>query len=176
MPDAQQYEAFVRLVEQHRRQVFGYIYALVRSFQDSEDIYQDTCMVLWNKFDQFQPDTNFVSWACQVAQFEVRNFVKRRSRSHLHFTPDLQDQLAEVQAAVTSDDSDRYYAALDTCMEKLPVNDRQLIQACYGDARPFKKVAEEMQRSPHSIYDALSRIRHSLLDCIRRTLAREGHS
>ena len=37
----------------HQSQLFGYIYSLVRDLDDADDLFQQTSLVLWDKFDQF---------------------------------------------------------------------------------------------------------------------------
>ena len=62
----------MRLMTQHQRRIFGYIYTLVPDRHDAEDILQETSVVVCEKFEQFQPGTDFVAWACQIAYWEVR--------------------------------------------------------------------------------------------------------
>ena len=44
---------FAALLRQHQTQLFGYIYSLVRDLDDADDLFQQTSLVLWDKFDQF---------------------------------------------------------------------------------------------------------------------------
>ena len=44
-----------RFLRQHQTQLFGYIYSLVRDLDDADDLFQQTSLVLWDKFDQFDP-------------------------------------------------------------------------------------------------------------------------
>ena len=49
--------------------------ALLPNEQDAQDVFQRTSLVLWQKFDQFDSDRDFLPWACGVAHYEVRNFL-----------------------------------------------------------------------------------------------------
>ena len=65
--------------------------------------------------------------------------------------------------------------ALRQCLGKLPANDRQLVQQCYGEAESsFKTIAEKLGRPVNTVYKALNRIRRSLHQCIDRRLSAEG--
>ena len=172
MDDSPRHDEFVALLEQHRTQLFGYIYALLRNLQDTEDIYQQTCLVLWRKFADYQSDTKFLSWACQTAQFEVRNFLKRKSRQQAYLSEVRQNELAALQSHGSA--AHRHEDAVRHCTSRLAERDRDLIQRCYGTDHSFKQVAKDLGRSPKSVYDALSRIRRGLMLCIQRFLAREG--
>jgi RNA polymerase sigma-70 factor, ECF subfamily len=175
MPDSSRHDEFVELLSQHRSQVFGYIYALLRNLNDAEDVYQETALVLWRKFDEYVPGTHFVRWACAVARNSVAAFSKRERRNRRYFSPEFQEELAAIQASVVQEDADLTQAALVDCMKKLPEGDRRLVETCYGAGHSFKDVAEQLGRSAQSIYDALSRIRRQLMACIDRTTARVNH-
>ncbi len=60
-------------------------------------------------------------------------------------------------------------------MKGLSDVDRDLLALCYGTQQSFREVAEQLGRSPQSVYDSLSRIRRVLLECIERAAARREH-
>ncbi len=175
MSDLRSHDRFVELLTQHRGPLFGYIYALVRRLDDAEDLYQDTAMVMWSKFQEYEPGTNFMGWACTIARFRVANFLKGERRRRRFFSHALQEELAALQARIQPEDAGFQQEALLDCMKGLSDADRQLLDLCYGTQRSFREVAEELGRSPQSVYDSLSRIRRVLLECIDRAAARREH-
>jgi RNA polymerase sigma-70 factor (ECF subfamily) len=170
--DLRTHDEFVEILSRHRGQLFGYIYALVRRLDDAEDIYQDTALVMWNKFRQYEPGTNFLGWACAIARFRAANFLKQERRRRRHFNQALQEELAAMQASIRVEDAGLQQEALPDCLEQLPDADRQLVELCYGGRESFRQVAERLGRSPQSVYDALCRIRRVLFECIDRVVAR----
>lgn len=172
----QQHESFVRLLREHQGQVYGYILALVNNFADADDLFQRTCLVMWRKFGSFDEGSNFVRWACAVARLEVLDFLRARRRKPLLLSEDLQHQLAMDQAEASAEFLADRQAALSACMEKLSTVDRRLIELCYGGQGTVAQAAASLGRSKHSIYNSLRRIRAGLLECVRRTFAREGLS
>ena len=175
MSDSSRHAEFVELLTQHRSQLFGYLYALLRNLDDAEDVYQDTAMVLWSKFDQYASGTHFFRWACVVARNCTATFLKQKRRDRRYFSPAFQEELAAIQADMGPVDLEQSHEALIDCMKKLPEADRQLIAVCYGSRRAFKQIAEQLGRSAQSVYDALCRIRHQLLECIDRVVAQNEH-
>ena len=172
MSDSERQAVFAQLLAEHQDKLYGYIHALLRNFADSEDVYQQTTLVLWKKFDTFERSTSFFSWACRVAQFEVRNFIRRSKRDHLYLSEPVWRVLASAQEAKLSGDREERIEALEHCVEGLPPADRQLLDDCYGTSRSLVEVAKQLERSPQSIYDALSRIRVALAACVKRALSR----
>jgi RNA polymerase sigma-70 factor, ECF subfamily len=175
MSDSSRHAEFVELLAQHRGQVFGYIYALLRNLNDAEDVYQDTALVLWSKFDEYAPDTHFVRWACVVAKNCAATFLRQKQRQRRYFSAEFQEELAVLQADIAASEAEQSHEALVDCMQKLPPNDRHLVDVCYGGEHSFKDAAAQLGRSAQSVYDSLSRIRRQLLDCIDRTTAQADH-
>ncbi|MCX7009597.1 MAG: hypothetical protein NTY53_20530 [Kiritimatiellaeota bacterium] len=65
------------LMTQHQRHIFSYIYTLIPNQHDAADILQETSLVICEKFHEFQPGTDFVAWACQIAWWRVRAVRKK---------------------------------------------------------------------------------------------------
>jgi RNA polymerase sigma-70 factor (ECF subfamily) len=161
---------FAERLREAQSRLFGYIHSLVRDLDDADDLFQQTTLILWNKFDDFDPARSFLSWACGVARLEVCNFLRSRGRQRLYFSDDLNLLLAEAQDEMTHDESEERRIALSGCVEKLRQRDRQLLDECYGLEGGVSEVAGRHGRSPQSVHNSLRRIRRSLFECIRRTL------
>ncbi len=147
---------------------------LVGNSADADDVWQRTSITLWRRFSQWQPGTNFLAWASQVARFEVKNFFRVRSRDRLHFDVSLLDSLADLRASLRDDLSARR-DALARCLEKLRPADRELIGQCYVSKNTTAKaVAQRLGKQVNTVYKALIRIRRALFECIERSLAAEA--
>ena len=57
MYDPKRYDEFVNLVRLHTNRMLGYLDALLLNRDDAEDLFQETCLVLWRKFDEFRAGT-----------------------------------------------------------------------------------------------------------------------
>ena len=168
---------FTKYLAANQTRLYGYIHSLIPDIHDVDDLYQQTALVLWNKFGEFDRDRDFFAWACGVARGEVANFVRRRVRQRLYLCADVNLLLVEAHEELTNQEQDDRRAALSRCIEKLPAADRELLAECYRDERTGEGVhaaADRRQRSSHSVYNSLRRIRKALFDCINRTLERRA--
>src|SRR5260221_6886232 len=86
----------MRLMTQHQRRIFGYIYTLVPDRHDAEDILQETSVVICEKFEQFQAGTDFAAWACQIAYWEVRPARQKFPRAKVVFDQEAVDAAAQT--------------------------------------------------------------------------------
>jgi RNA polymerase sigma-70 factor, ECF subfamily len=173
MLDPKRYDEFVDLLRLHTNRMLGYLDALLLNRDDAEDLFQETCMVLWQKFDEFKPGTNFLAWALRVADRKVMNFQTTQSRRSA-FTASLRDALIVEIANRKAEDVADSLAALARCMERLAQGDRKMVTLCYADGVPIPQVADNLGRSSESVYHSLRRIRNGLLDCIHRELKHAG--
>lgn len=165
---------FAELFAEHQPRVFGYILAIVRNSADANDILQQTAVTLWNKFDGFEPGTDFAAWAITTARFESLNFLKYRRRSRLSFDQSVIELLATEFEEPSSDLIDARRSALRKCLAKLSPLDAKLIDNRYSHGLGSRQLAELMDRSQASVCNSLRRIREALLACIQHRLDQEG--
>jgi RNA polymerase sigma-70 factor (ECF subfamily) len=164
-------EEFAELLGHDQARLFGYIHSLVRDLNDADDLFQQTTLILWRKFDEFDRQRSFFSWACGIARLEVANFVRARGRQRLVFSDDLSLLLIEAQEEMSRNEVEDRREALTRCIEKLRSQDRDLLTECYSDEDGVQSAALRRGRYPQSVFNSLRRIRRTLLECITRTLS-----
>lgn len=164
---------FLPLWTLHQRRVFAYIYMLVPNRADAEDLLQETSITLWEKFDGFEPGTDFVAWACQVAYWKVRNARRKYARSPIIHDDDLLSSLS-AKALASRPEFDRRHEALEACLKRLNQRDQRLVMSRYETGTTIKEAAERAGRSVDATYKALSRIRRALQECVSLRLERRS--
>lgn len=162
---------FAELFRKHYHQLFGYVHTLVRNSVDAEDVVQQTSLILWRKFDEYQPGSNFCTWACTAARFEAMKFLRSNRRYREHFSEAFQVKLAETMAGLRPEIVNARALALPDCVDRLPENQRELVLQCFDGSKSVATIAEETGRTTHSIYSSLRNIRNKLLDCIDRSVS-----
>ena len=165
---------FSSLLRQHYRRLFAYVYAIVRSYPDAEDVVQQASMVLWKKFGDYQPDTDFFPWACSVARLEAMHLLRRQRRYRAHFSEAFQQRLAAAMAFIPAETVNARVIALEDCVKNLPENQRGLLKECFSEAKTVATVAQEAGRTPHSVYSSLRNIRNKLLECVDQSVFEVG--
>ena len=156
---------FVALFAAHDRGIYKYVLTLLANANDTQEVFQETSVTLWQKFDEYRPGSNFFAWACRVAYFEVLRFRQTHRRDRLRFGDDLLDTLATERSAHEGLLQARR-SALPDCMKKLPVGDRELIELRYAGEETVLEIAQRTGRQSNTLYKALERIRRTLMKCI----------
>ncbi|MCG8585659.1 MAG: sigma-70 family RNA polymerase sigma factor [Pirellulales bacterium] len=167
---------FVDLLVENQNRLFAYLFAVLRNRDDTEEVFQQTSLVLWRKFDDFELGTNFFRWAAQVAQYELMSFFKSRRRSRLVFSDETVELLGIDAPELDHDEDGPRRDAMAKCLDKLKPDDRKLVVDCYGNQLSVRELADELGRSRTSVHNSLRRIREWLMGCIERTLAAEDRT
>lgn len=163
----------VRLLTQNQRRIFSYLYTLVPDRHAAEDLLQETCMVICEKFDEFQPETDFVAWACQIAYWEVRAARQKFARSKVLFDDAVLEAVAKTATEMAPELNERH-EALASCLEKLHPRDRELIITRYEPGGGVEAAARRTGRTVVAAYKALTRIRRLLQDCVTLQLSADS--
>ena len=171
-PESPDPQRFLRLFMENERRIYGFIASLLPNLVDADDILQETSLVLWQKFDQFRIGTDFVAWACRVAQLQVFKFYEKQGRSRLRFDLETLESIAKETLAMGPLLEARHQA-LAKCLDEMTARDRDLLQRRYANDASPQQIAEQVGRSIHAIYKALSRIHDGLLTCILGKLDKE---
>ena len=128
---------------------------------------QETNLFIWRHPEEYRAGTNFAAWACKIAYYQVLTFRKRQARNRLRFSDVLVEQLASNAAGDSLSVSDNV-EAFESCVAKLNVQDRELLDLRYEPGATVESVARQVGRSDKAVYNALTRIRTWLLECMQR--------
>ncbi|MBI1368510.1 MAG: sigma-70 family RNA polymerase sigma factor [Planctomycetes bacterium] len=167
---SEDYEAFVELLMAHQRRILGFIRSQVRSLDDAEDLMQQTSIVLWRKFDEFDRASDFAAWAFRIARYEVLNHWSKEDVQRRVFSQRTLDQLADMAEAMRPE-FDARQSALQECMKHLDGSNRELLEMRYSQSLSPKSIAERIGQSVWAVYRSLQRVHTSLMTCIERRVA-----
>jgi len=161
---------FVRLLSGAYPRVYRLIVSLVGNLHDADDVLQDVCVVLWEKFAQYDPHGSFGHWASGIAVNVCRNFLRKKQR---RYATGLHDEIVSQVSHVhhgTSELLELRRETLRNCLGKLTEQEHELLQHVYGNRDAVVDLARDAGHSPGRMYGRLFRIRKKLLDCINKTL------
>lgn len=164
---------FVSLLASCQRPVFLYAMSLLGNVDDAEEVVQESGLVMWKKFREYQPGTDFVRWACQIARFQSLQLRARRFRRPQVFSNDFLSMFAAAAEERTQADHEARRQAFLKCMQGLKASDRDLIVRRYRKGASTRDVAAALNRSPQGTRRSLQRIRETLARCVHLRLGRE---
>ncbi len=176
MDASSQHDQFVERFVRSQDRIYAYVVTLLPNRADAEEVFQQTSLILWKKWQQFDPGRDFLPWACGIAHHEVRNFLRKRAHEgRVFLSEDVMAEVAEVRLEL-HDLLEARRRALRKCLDRLKQGRRELLERCYAGRDSIKTIAENLGQKPNVLYVTLKRLRRALFDCINRTLAAEGLS
>jgi RNA polymerase sigma-70 factor (ECF subfamily) len=166
-PDAQRHaEEFTELYAACERRLYVYIVALIGNPFDAHDLLQETSLILWQKFHQFQRGTNFLAWAREVARLRILRFRRMHANEMFALQPQAIEALTCHFDAVPDGPSRFYGDVLADCVNALHDGDRELIRLRYSSDVSVQAMADRLSRSANAVSQSLARIRRLLRKCV----------
>lgn len=166
-------QEFARYYSAHARDIYTYIFSLLSHWADADEVFQEVSTILWQKLDEFEPGTNFLAWAKQIARYEVLDYRKRgKRRPALQFGDEFID-VVDQQMAAPPQRMDTRLAALDGCLDRLAERDQLIVKQYYHAGSTAQQIAEGLGRGVDTVYKALQRIHRALLECVDRQTREE---
>ena len=157
------------LIMEHRTALYGFILTLVADVHAAEDIFQQTWVVISEKWDTYNPEYPFRSWAFGIAKNKARQHWRKSSRNRTVLTdPEIIDRIAASPA--WDEDPLEEKEALRQCLEKLSGKIRKMFRLRYFEGSALPAIAEKLGWNVRSVSVAMTRARSTLMECIDTTL------
>jgi RNA polymerase sigma-70 factor, ECF subfamily len=163
---------FVQLLTNHQRDLYAYINTLLVGQAAAYDVLQDTNLDLWVRLDDYDFQRPFLPWGYAFAYQRVLAFRQKQRRNRLVFNDELIQLISDTYMK-SATDADQRVSALQTCLERLPPRQRQLIRDRYATTMSVNALARSMGCSANQISARLYRIRRALAKCVEAVLTRE---
>lgn len=167
---AKDQQTFVEELTENQHRLFAFVVALSGDWAEAEEIYQRACVVLWEKWSEYDQARSFLPWAMGVCRMETLKCMSEKGRRKEVLGGEA---IAAIEARVSksTEGIDERLATLQFCLDKLTREQRSLIDKCYGGSWKINEIATEIGLTADAIYGRLKRIRETLHHCVDRTLA-----
>ncbi len=171
--DQSEVEEFVRVYSESQDRILRFIHTLVPNRSEAEDILQETSVLLWRKWAQFDRKRDFVKWACGIARLEVFRTLREKHRTALLLNEAVLNEIADsaMNAICARRKLEATTDALRECLKTLKPADRQLLELRYHRDQTVQQVASACGRPLSTVHDLLAKLRMRLLRCVQQRLA-----
>lgn len=164
------YEEFLNLFRTSEDRIFGFILTFLPNFARAEDILQETMIIMWRKFDEFEPGTNFAAWGIKIARYNLYKFHESQQAGVVRFDSSAVEAISRQISDTDFLKTNSYIDALLHCFEKLGGQSKQLMLLKYEQNFKVPEISQKIGRSIRDTYRMLSRIQHTLHECTSQTL------
>ena len=163
---------FLKLLIPNQKRIFSYIVRLIPNYADAEDVMQEVAELLWKKYSEYKPGTDFLAWALAVARYKVYEYYKENKRNQQRLSNETV-RILEKEAQQQYDKEDHRIDAIKNCLIKLSLDDYKIVKLRYELNEKVANIAARYGCSVQSIYNNLTRIHDALMLCVKRQLRQE---
>tara|TARA_B110000908_G_C10250225_1_gene451522 strand:- start:1148 stop:1735 length:588 start_codon:yes stop_codon:yes gene_type:complete len=174
-PEAEQ--IFSEHWSEHLPKLRAYVMQHMSDRTEVDDVLQEVSLVLWKKWKDFKPGSNFLAWSKTVAHFIVLKTCYQNKRKPVGVTDEVLEILQPDTESFDESVDDRI-PHLQLCLKQLDPKDLNIIRLRYEKKQEGKEIAEHMGLRPNYLYKKIGEIRKQLARCIqqREAIARTKES
>ncbi len=165
--------AFINLLTNHYCRLHSFVLCMVPNKADADDVMQETTLLMWEKFNEFEPGTDFFAWAKTIARYRILNLRTKKARSHCQLN-DKVLELLQSERDGYDDQIDKKLDALRQCIKKLSNDHRAILQFKYSAEIPARMIAKRTGIPLHTLYRKIANLHAILLSCVRREMQCKG--
>ena len=169
-------KSFECLLNRHKVRIFSFIISKVKNKDIAEDIFQDTFIKVINsiKKGKYNEEGKFLPWVMRITHNLIIDYFRRESKMRkIRVTDDF--NIFDVLENGNKNQEeiliqDQVYSDLNSIIEELPEDQKQVLKMRYLHDMSFKKISE---LNNISINTALGRMRYAIINL--RKLAKKKH-
>jgi RNA polymerase sigma-70 factor, ECF subfamily len=149
--------------------VAAFIRVFVPDSNDSDELLQETAVVLVRRFQEYERHRPFVAWAIGIAKMKVLTYRRNKALDRHVFDEVLVEHIAEDCQQLAEEDRP-IHDFLVRCISELDARAREAIRLRYANEMKTPRIAEALGVSHGAARMLLTRARTALRLCV------ENHS
>ncbi len=157
-----------------RVRVSAAAWMVVRDTHASEDIFQNVALKAMTREVTFESEASLLSWAFITARREGIDWLRRHRREALGLDESVLELLESDWQGGASKASGAKIEALQECFTMVSEPSRQLLKLRYFEGHSCEESAAQMGIGLEAVYKRLSRIHHTLKECVEKKLNPPG--
>lgn len=187
-------EAFAQLVEPYRHELIVHCYRILGSFDDAEDILQETLVRAWRRLDSFEGKSTLRAWLYKIATNACLDALDTRKRRGLPkelyargdptqplpppsqevvwiepFPDEMIDGQPDIYPEARYEIRESIALAFVAALQKLPGKQRAALLLCDVLGWSANEAAEILDMTTAAVNSALQRARGALKEMDRKT-------
>jgi len=162
------HEAFSRLFESYKKRIYGFLYNMLHSHEDVEDLLQLVFVKIWESRATMKHELSLDAYVFKIAKNSALNLLRQKTYRLL-----LEKQLIDTlkvsedgEIPLIDNDLKRH---LDLLIADIPERRREIFLLHYKQELTYKKIAEQLNISENTVD---TQIRHAR-NYLRKQLGKE---
>ncbi len=167
-PDPQR--VFEVLLRQNAEMLVVFIRSLLGRSSIVDDVFQETMMVAWRRFDDFDAERPFGPWLRGIASRTALSMVRKagRERPIDHALMEALERRAATFERLQLQEHELPLRELRDCVQRLPATYRDCIECEIRGTRSIREIAGSVGLGIEVVKKRLQRGRRHLAECLRQ--------
>lgn len=167
-------ERFYEIEERYHKRILFYLWHLVGSREEAEDILQDVLMKTYKSIGQFDNRKRFSSWIYRIAHNEAINHLKKRNRSRSISWEDIVNVKDQLSVSDQQDSPQEHWirkerrSEVRMALKELPPKYREVLLLRYYFERSYEEIAEIINKSKNTVGTLISRAKGKLIKVLSK--------
>lgn len=160
---------YSEIVERYQKKLFVYLYRLIRSKEEAEDILQDVFIKVLKNLESYDTKRKFSSWIYRIAHNEAVNRIKKKSLKS--FIPwenivAIKDKKEMSDSKEGADDAwirKEDQKKINEIVNELPFKYKQVLLLRYYSDKSYEEIAKISGKSVNTVGTLIGRAKKKML-------------
>ena len=146
----------------NRASIVSFIKNNIKASVDADDVFQKASLTMWKKYETFDKETSFFSWAATIARFQSNNHRRSSERCPISFDSEVYDVVCLKMKTESKNEDDRY-ESLQTALNSLDEEVKDLLIKVYVNGEQIKELAEKSGVPVQTLYNKVNIAKKKLI-------------
>ena len=155
--------AFEEMVWRHRDKIYGRAFSMVRNEQQALDLSQDAWIKAWQRLDQFQGDSSFLTWLTRITINLCLDFLRKEKRVHSESIEQLEEDFGGIERQLPVENPNPterleradLRARIDQALDQLSDSHRTVLVLYEFEHLDYRTISERMSCSIGTVMSRL---------------------
>ena len=167
-------DVFEVLVRENTSMLTTFVRAAVRQDAAVDDIWQETMITAWRRWDDYDRSRPFGAWLRGIAGKNILAWHRKQARDHVCCDDATLEYFGQVIGRMQNLNGDTFQDKLDAlraCIQALPEPYQDTIRLRYEENLMPAAMADALSLKTETVKKQLQRAKAQLFDCISRKIA-----
>jgi len=167
-------ERYAEIIERYQGKLFAYIYRLVGSREETEDLLQEVFIKAFRNLNSFDVEKKFSSWIYRIAHNESVNHLKRKSLKRFISWEDVVSTKDKMETRDFDDDAHKSWVRkeknqeVEQALNRLPIKYKQVLVLKYYDDKSYEEISEILDKPINTVGTLINRAKKKLAEELRK--------
>lgn len=168
-------ERYAEIIERYQGKLFAYLYRLVGSRDEAEDLLQDVLIKAYRNLKSYDAERKFSSWIYRIAHNEAVNHIKRRSLKRFIPWEDVTATKDKLEMSSVDEDAETAWIRKETGQEvdqaisRLPFKYKQVLILRYYSDKSYEEISDILGRPVNTVGTLINRAKKKLSEELKNS-------